>query len=62
MNLFHPFASKSPQNRHDHLEPVLPPVVKLAPHELHAPLPIDIGPSKADEMLRYMAERRKSSK
>jgi hypothetical protein len=62
MNLFHPFASKSPQNRRDLLEPVLPPVLELAPDELHAPLPIDTGPSKADEMLRYMAERRKSLK
>ncbi|HTD28089.1 MAG TPA: hypothetical protein VK660_01740 [Xanthomonadaceae bacterium] len=59
MNLFRSLASKSPQNRRDLLEPVLPPVVELAPQELYAPPPKAIGPSKADEMLRYLAERRK---
>lgn len=62
MNIFRAIVTKTPRNRHDHIDPVLESSPGTAPQVRPAPSPASDASTKAEEMMRLMAERRNHPK
>ncbi|HTA65610.1 MAG TPA: hypothetical protein VK753_08900 [Xanthomonadaceae bacterium] len=62
MNIFRTIASKAHGIRGNADHPVAETRPEPAPQAQRTPSPANDGPTKADEMMRFMAERRKRFK